>query len=92
VVYRHVGLISFLTVGEDEVRAWTVRHNTRARDAAGAIHTRLAQTFIRAEVIPHHTFMTVRCLKVAKARNLIRLAGGDEIVNDGDIFHVRAGG
>ncbi len=92
VVYRHVGLISFLTVGEDEVRAWTVRHNTRARDAAGAIHTRLAQTFIRAEVIPHDTFMTVRCLKAAKAQNLIRLAGGNEIVNDGDIFHVRASG
>ena len=91
-VYHHVGLISFLTVGEDEVRAWTVRLNTRARDAAGAIHTRLAQTFIRAEVIPHETFMTVRCLKTAKAMNLIRLAGRDEIVNDGDIFHVRASG
>jgi len=92
VVYRHVGLISFLTVGEDEVRAWTVRRDTCAREAAGAIHTRLAETFIRAEVIPHETFMTVRDLKLAKARNLVRLAGRDEIVNDGDIFHVRAGG
>ncbi len=92
VVYEHVGLISFLTVGEDEVKAWTIRRNTCARDAAGAIHTRLAETFIRAEVIPHKTFMTVRCMKQAAARNLIRLAGKDEIVNDGDIFHVRAGG
>ena len=92
VVYQHVGLISFLTVGDDEVRAWTIRRNTCARDAAGAIHTRLAHTFIRAEVIPYETFMTVRDLKAARAQNLIRLAGKDEIVNDGDIFHVRAGG
>jgi len=79
-------------VGEDEVKAWTVKRNTCARDAAGAIHTRLAHTFIRAEVIPHKTFMTVRSLKLAHARNLVRLAGKDETVNDGDIFHVRAGG
>lgn len=92
VVYRHVGLISFLTVGEDEVRAWTVRRDTCARDAAGAIHTRLAETFIRAEMISHESFMTVRDLKVARARNMVRLAGRDEIVKDGDIFHVRAGG
>lgn len=92
VVYEHVGLISFLTVGEDEVRAWTIRSGTCARDAAGAIHTRLAETFIRAEVIPHETFMTVRDMKVARSQNLIRLAGRDEIVEDGNIFHVRAGG
>jgi GTP-binding protein YchF len=92
VVYEHVGLISFLTVGEDEVKAWTIRRNTCARDAAGAIHSRLAETFIRAEVISHASFMTVRCMKQAAARNLVRLAGKDEIVNDGDIFHVRAGG
>jgi GTP-binding protein YchF len=92
VVYQHVGLISFLTVGEDEVRAWTIRRNTGARDAAGAIHSRLAKTFIRAEVIPYETFMTVRDLKTAQAQNLVRLAGREEIVQDGDIFHVRAGG
>ena len=92
VVYEHVGLISFLTVGEDEVKAWTIKRNTCARDAAGAIHTRLAETFVRAEVIPHKTFMTVRSLKLANAQNLVRLAGKDEIVNDCDIFHVRASG
>jgi hypothetical protein len=92
IVYRHVGLMSFLTVGEDEVRAWTVRRDTCARDAAGAIHTRLAKTFVRAEVIPYDTFITVRDLKLAKARGLIRLAGQDETVQDGDIFHVRASG
>ncbi|MBM3330403.1 redox-regulated ATPase YchF [candidate division WOR-3 bacterium] len=92
VVYEHVGLISFLTVGEDEVKAWTIRRNTCARDAAGAIHTRLAETFVRAEVIPHKTFMAVGCMKRANAQNLVRLAGKDEIVNDGDIFHVRASG
>ncbi|MFO7637836.1 MAG: DUF933 domain-containing protein [bacterium] len=92
IVYRHVGLISFLTVGADEVRAWTVRRNTCARDAAGAIHTRLAKTFVRAEVIPYDSFITVRDLKLARSRGLVRLAGQDEIVQDGDIFHVRAGG
>jgi GTP-binding protein YchF len=92
VVYRHVGLISFLTVGEDEVRAWTIRRGTCAREAAGAIHTRLAKTFIRAEVIPYETFMTVRDMNAARAQSLIRLAGREEIVKDGDIFHVRAGG
>lgn len=92
VVYRHVGLISFLTVGEDEVRAWTVRRDARAREAAGAIHTRLAETFVRAEVIPYDTFMTVRDLDVAKARNLVRIVGANETVRDGDIFHVRASG
>jgi GTP-binding protein YchF len=92
VVYQHVGLISFLTVGDDEVRAWTVRRDTCARDAAGAIHSRLAKTFIRAEVIPYETFMTVRDLNTARSRSLIRLAGRDEFVRDGDIFHVRAGG
>jgi GTP-binding protein YchF len=92
VAYAHVGLISFLTVGEDEVRAWTVRRGTCARDAAGAIHTKLAQTFVRAEVIPYETFITVRDLKAAKAQNLVRLAGADEVVQDGDIFHVRASG
>jgi ribosome-binding ATPase len=74
------------------VKAWTIRRNTCARDAAGAIHTRLAETFIRAEMISHKSFMTVRCMKLANAQNLVRLAGKDEIVNDGDIFHVRAGG
>jgi len=92
VVYEHVGLISFLTVGEDEVRAWTVRRGTCAREAAGAIHTRLAKTFIRAEVVSYDAFMGVKDMKLARAENLIRLAGRDEIVNDGDIFHVRAGG
>jgi len=92
IVYEHVGLMSFLTVGDDEVRAWTVRHNTCARDAAGAIHTRLAQTFVRAEVIHYDTFMTVPDLKLAKARGLVRLAGRDETVRDGDIFHVHASG
>ncbi len=92
IVYQHVGLMSFLTVGEDEVRAWTVRQNTCARDAAGAIHTRLAQTFVRAEVIHYDTFMTVPDLKLAKARGLVRLAGRDETVRDGDIFHVHASG
>ena len=91
VAYRHVGLISFLTVGEDEVRAWTIKAGTNAKEAAGAIHTSLSKNFIKAEVIPYETFMTLKDMKAAKAQNLVRLVGKEEIVQDGDIITVRAG-
>ncbi|HNU23645.1 MAG TPA: DUF933 domain-containing protein [Mesotoga sp.] len=90
VVYRHMGLISFLTVGEDEVRAWTIKKNTPAKAAAGKIHTDLERSFIRAEVIPYEEFMTVRSMQEAKSRGMVKVVGKEEIVKDGDIFHVLA--
>ena len=90
VVYKHVGLISFLTVGEDEVRAWTINKNMTAKAAAGKIHSDLEKNFIKAEMISYETFMEVRDMHEAKTRGLIKLAGKEEIVNDGDIMHVRA--
>lgn len=90
VAYEHLGLISFLTVGEDEVRAWTIRKDTPAKAAAGKIHTDLEKNFIRAEVIPYEEFMTVKSMHEAKNKGLIKLVGKEEIVRDGDIFHVRA--
>ncbi|CCU86301.1 MULTISPECIES: redox-regulated ATPase YchF [Mesotoga] len=90
VVYEHMGLISFLTVGEDEVRAWTIKKNTPAKAAAGKIHTDLERSFIRAEVIPYDEFMTVRNMQEAKAKGMVKIVGKEEIVKDGDIFHVRA--
>lgn len=90
VVYEHMGLISFLTVGEDEVRAWTVKRGTSAKEAAGKIHTDLEKNFIRAEVIPYEDFMTVKDMHLAKSQGLVKLVSKDEIVKDGDIFHVRA--
>ncbi|MHB0877143.1 MAG: DUF933 domain-containing protein [Anaerolineae bacterium] len=90
VVYDHVGLISFLTVGEDEVRAWTIKRDTTAKGAAGKIHTDLEKHFIRAEIIPYTTFMEVGDLPAARSRGLIKTVGRDEIVRDGDIVNILA--
>jgi len=81
--------ISFLTVGEDEVRAWNVRRGCTAVAAAGRIHSDLEKGFIRAEVIPCEEFL--RCGSMAKARTegKLRLEGKEYVVKDGDIVHVR---
>ncbi len=81
--------ISFLTVGEDEVRAWNVRRGTTAVAAAGRIHSDLEKGFIRAEVIPGEEFL--RCGSMAKARTegKLRLEGKEYVVKDGEIVHVR---
>jgi GTP-binding protein YchF len=81
--------ISFLTVGEDEVRAWNIRRGTTAVAAAGRIHSDLEKGFIRAEVIPCEDFL--RCGSMAKARTegKLRLEGKDYVVKDGEIVHVR---
>jgi GTP-binding protein YchF len=81
--------ISFLTVGEDEVRAWNIRRGTTAVAAAGRIHSDLEKGFIRAEVIPCGDFL--RCGSMAKARTegKLRLEGKDYVVKDGEIVHVR---
>lgn len=81
--------ISFLTVGEDEVRAWNVRKGAAATEAAGRIHSDLEKGFIRAEVISCDDFL--RCGSMAKARTegKLRLEGKEYVVRDGDIVHVR---
>ncbi len=88
--YQHIGLISFLTVGEDEVRAWTIGRNTTARGAAGKIHTDLEKHFIRAEVVPYDIFMQYRALLEARSRGQIRSVGREEIIQDGDIVNILA--
>jgi GTP-binding protein YchF len=88
--YEHMGLISFLTVGEDEVRAWTISQGTPARAAAGKIHTDLERCFVRAEVIGYETFMTYRSLQEARAHGQIRSVGKEEIIRDGDIVNILA--
>ncbi len=90
VVYEHIGLISFLTVGEDEVRAWTIEKNITAKEAAGKIHSDLAKHFIKAEKIPYEEFMKYKSMSEAKKEGAIKIVGKDEIVYDGDILHVRA--
>jgi ribosome-binding ATPase len=87
--YDLLGLQSFFTVGEDEVRAWTVRNGASAWEAAGAIHTDLQKGFIRAEVIDNAELLELGGLVEARARGRLRLEGKDYIVHDGEIMHVR---
>lgn len=87
--YEHLGLISFLTVGKDEVRAWTIRKGTTAHMAAGKIHSDIQRGFIRAEVISYKDFIEAGSMAVARERGLLRLEGKDYIVQDGDIINFR---
>ena len=87
--YEHLGLISFLTVGSDEVRAWTIRKGTTAHMAAGKIHSDIQRGFIRAEVISYEDFIKAGSMAEARERGLLRLEGKDYIVQDGDIINFR---
>jgi len=81
--------ICFLTVGEDEVRAWNVPRGTTAVAAAGRIHSDLERGFIRAEVIPFDVFVRCGSMAAARSEGKLRLEGKDYVVRDGDIVHVR---
>jgi GTP-binding protein YchF len=87
--YSLLGLQSFFTVGEDEVRAWTVPVGATAVEAAGVIHSDLAKGFIRAEVAGYEALVSAGSMAAARARGQLRLEGKDYIVRDGDILHVR---
>ncbi len=87
--YELLGLQSFFTVGEDEVRAWTVRQGATAVEAAGAIHSDLARGFIRAEVVSYDDLIAAGSLAAAKERGALRLQGKDYVVRDGDILNIR---
>ncbi|MBN2148622.1 MAG: redox-regulated ATPase YchF [Anaerolineales bacterium] len=87
--YDLLGLISFFTVGPDEVRAWTLPHGASAYEAAGEIHTDLQKGFIRAEVIPQDELLALGGLNEAKAKGRLRLEGKEYIVQDGEIVHIR---
>lgn len=87
--YDLLDLHSFLTTGEDEVRAWTIRKGATARDAAGVIHTDLARGFIRAEVITYAELLAAGTLAEARRRGMLRLEGKQYIVQDGDVVHIK---
>jgi GTP-binding protein YchF len=87
--YELLGLIAFFTVGEDEVRAWTVRRGTRAREAAGAIHSDIERGFIRAEVVRWDDLLRLESLVACREAALLRLEGKDYQVQDGDVVHFR---
>jgi GTP-binding protein YchF len=90
--YSLLGLISFLTAGEDECRAWTIPVNTRAVNAAGAIHSDLEKHFIRAETIRWDHLLEAGSEANARAKGILRLEGKDYIVQDGDVMHIRHSG
>lgn len=87
--YNLLGLISFFTVGEDEVRAWTVPAGSNALEAAGAIHTDLQKGFIRAEVIAWDDLVALGGLPEARAKGKLRLEGKEYLLQDGEVMHVR---
>jgi GTP-binding protein YchF len=89
VSYDLLGLISFFTVGADEVRAWTIHRDSSAYEAAGEIHTDLQKGFIRAEVIPYDELLALGGLTEAKAKGRLRLEGKEYVVQDGEIVHIR---
>ncbi|HMA37023.1 MAG TPA: redox-regulated ATPase YchF, partial [Chloroflexia bacterium] len=86
--YDLLGLISFLTAGEDEVRAWTIRRGTPAQQAAGAIHSDLERGFIRAEVVTYDDLIAAGSMAEAKKRGTVRMEGKTYPVKDGDILHI----
>ncbi|MBI4582146.1 MAG: redox-regulated ATPase YchF [Planctomycetes bacterium] len=87
--YDAVGLISFLTCGEDEARAWSIRKGTHAVEAAGKVHTDIARGFIRAETVAFADLLAAGDMKSAKAAGKVRLEGKTYVVQDGDVINFR---
>jgi ribosome-binding ATPase YchF (GTP1/OBG family) len=88
--YDAVGIITFFTAGEPEVRGWNLERGGTSVDAAGKIHTDLARGFIRAEVTAFDDLARVGTMKEAKAQNLQRLEGKEYTVKDGDVMYFRS--
>ena len=87
--YQILGLISFLTTGPDETRAWTIRKGTKAPQAAGKIHTDFERGFIRAEVVSYDNLVTYEGYNGAREKGLVRSEGKDYVVQDGDVVLFR---
>jgi GTP-binding protein YchF len=87
--YALLGLISFLTAGEDECRAWTIRKGTKAQQAAGAIHSDIERGFIRAEVVAFDDLVAAGSLGACRDKGTLRLEGKEYLVRDGDVINFR---
>ena len=87
--YALLGLVSFLTAGEDECRAWTIRRGTKAQQAAGAIHSDIERGFIRAEVVPFEELVRAGSLAACRDKGTLRLEGKEYVVQDGDVINFR---
>ena len=84
--YHLLGLMSFLTAGEDETRAWTIKIGTKAPQAAGKIHTDFERGFIKAEVVAYKDLMECGSMVAAKEKGLVRQEGKEYVVEDGDVI------
>jgi ribosome-binding ATPase YchF (GTP1/OBG family) len=89
--YETLGLISFLTAGEKEVRAWTIKKGMNAVSAAGEIHTDFIKKFIKAEVVSYDDFVANNGWKGSRDKGKARLEGKDYIVKDGDVIEFKIG-
>ena len=87
--YNLLGLMSFLTAGEPEVRAWTIKKGTKAPVAAGKIHSDIERGFIRAEIVSYDDLIREGSMNVAKEKGLVRSEGKDYIMQEGDIVLFR---
>lgn len=87
--YELLGVISFFTVGDDEVRAWTIRRGAVAREAAGSIHSDLERGFIRAEIVGSEDLLRLGSLAACRDQGLLRLEGKEYVVRDGEVAHIR---
>lgn len=87
--YKLLGLISYLTAGKPEVRAWTIKEGTKAPQAAGKIHTDFERGFIRAEVVHFNDLMNCGSMSAAKEKGLVRSEGKEYVMKDGDIVLFR---
>lgn len=87
--YSLLGLISFLTAGEDECRAWTIKKGTKAPQAAGKIHTDFERGFIKAEVVNYQDLLDNGSLAAAREKGIVGMEGKDYVVKDGDVILFR---
>jgi len=87
--YKLLGLISYITAGEMETKAWTIKAGTKAPQAAGKIHTDFERGFIRAEVVSYDNLIACGSMAAAKEKGLVRSEGKEYVMNDGDIVLFR---
>jgi GTP-binding protein YchF len=87
--YHLLGLMSFLTAGEKEVRAWTIPQGTRAQTAAGTIHSDIERGFIRAEIVSYNDLIAAGSYATAREKGLLRLEGKEYLMQEGDVVHFR---
>lgn len=89
VLYNHLSLISFFTIGKDEIRAWTISEGTTGVKAAGKVHSDIERGFIRAEVVRFSDFKQLKSMQKIKEKGLLKVEGKDTIIQDGDIINFR---